>query len=129
MAQSLPYQLDEKGEITIIRITTPRFTAVEAPALKALFTELVQNEGKNFLVVDLSGVDYIDSSGLSALLLGHRLTRDSGGSLALFGAHGWTEKVIRISELHRVFNMFESEEEALDYLILTLMGKQLGDDE
>lgn len=119
-----PYVVEEVKGFPVVRIPYSKVTSVQAPALKALFTNMIK-EGKRFIAVDLSKVDYIDSSALSALLLGHRLTRDSDGVLVLFGVGGWTRKVIEVSELDRIFEIMDNEEQAVDYLILSQVRSEL----
>ncbi len=65
------------------------------------------------VVVNLAGVDYIDSSGLATLVecLQHMATY--GGKLALVGARKSTRDVFAIARLDKVFNFYDSEEEAL----------------
>ncbi len=124
-----PYVVEEVKGFPVVRIPYSKITSVQAPALKALFTNMVK-EGKRFIAVDLSKVDYIDSSALSALLLGHRLTRDNEGVLVLFGVKGWARKVIEVSELDKVFEIMDDEEQAVDYLFLSQVGSELqGDDD
>lgn len=119
-----PYIVEDVKGFPVVRLPYSKVTSVQAPALKALFTNMVK-EGKKYIAVDLTQVEYIDSSALSALLLGHRLTRDSGGTMVLFGVKGWTQKVIEVSELHKVFEIMQDQEHAIDYLILSQVSSEL----
>ncbi|NPA35031.1 MAG: STAS domain-containing protein [Chlorobi bacterium] len=121
-----PYVVEDVKGFPVVRIPFSKITSVQAPALKALFTNMVR-EGKKFIAVDLSKVEYIDSSALSALLLGRRLTRDNDGVLVLFGLGGWAKKVIEVSELDKVFEIMDDEEQAVDYLILSQIRGELQD--
>ncbi|MEW6567470.1 MAG: STAS domain-containing protein [Chloroflexota bacterium] len=83
------------------------------PELKRLLKQLV-DEGVRVLVVDLDRVDFIDSSGLSALVSGLKSVRQRGGSLNLCRVHPQALTALRLTMLDRVFSIYPSVEEALD---------------
>ncbi len=51
------------------------------------------------LVVDLTGVTFINAGGISALLRMRRRWQDAGGSFALRGARGIVRRVLEITDL------------------------------
>jgi len=65
------------------------------------------------VVVNLAGVEYIDSSGLATLVECLQHMAVYGGKLALVGARKPTLDVFAIARLDKVFNFYASEEEAL----------------
>ncbi len=87
--------------------------ADSAPSLKALLKQLV-DEGARLLIVDLDQVDFIDSSGLSALVSGLKAVRQRGGTLNLCRAHTQALTSLRLTMLDRVFSIYPTVEEALD---------------
>lgn len=87
--------------------------ADSAPDLKALLKELVE-QGARLLIVDLDRVDFIDSSGLSALVSGLKAVRQRSGSLHLCRAHTQALTSLRLTMLDRVFSIYPTVEEALD---------------
>jgi anti-sigma B factor antagonist len=65
------------------------------------------------LIVDLSGLDFCDSSGLSALVQLWRHIDNAGGALALVGVSGVCERMLRrTGMLGRVFAVFTSQAQA-----------------
>jgi anti-anti-sigma factor len=64
--------------------------------------------------VDLSEVKYCDSSGLSALLVGNRISKEHNGSLTLFGLQPAVDKIITISQLDKVLNITLDQDTALN---------------
>lgn len=112
-------------DIPVVVVNTDKLTASLSPTLKALYTKMVIDEGQKYIVTSLEKVDLVDSAGLSALLAGHRLCRDAGGALVLYGVKGYVEKVIHISQLHHVFHIVANKEAALDYVIMAKMEEQL----
>jgi anti-sigma B factor antagonist len=71
-------------------------------------------ESPSLVVVDLKEVDFIDSSGLSALVSGLKALRQSGGSISLSRPHPQALTALRLTLLDRVFPIFPSVEEALE---------------
>jgi anti-sigma B factor antagonist len=66
------------------------------------------------LIVDLAGVTYIDSAGVGVLVgrLLHVMRR--GGRMKLLHPSARVERVLEITGLHGVFEIFEREQDALD---------------
>jgi len=79
--------------------------------LRASLLELVE-AGALALVVDLAGVEFVDSAGFSALLAGVRRAQARGGGLALVTADDSVVRMLRIMGLRDVMPVFASAEEA-----------------
>ena len=82
-----------------------------APKLRERLIEMV-NGGQQHLVVDLSRVEFLDSTGLGVLVGAHRRLRARDGSLDLVCPHERLLKVFRITGLDNVFDIHASVEEA-----------------
>ena len=65
------------------------------------------------VVVNLSGVHYIDSSGVASLVEGLKASRDLGSRFILVGLSTAAREVLQLSRLLKVFEIYGSEEEAL----------------
>ena len=65
------------------------------------------------VVVNLTGVRYIDSSGVASLVEGLKASRDLGSRFILFGLSTAAREVLQLSRLLKVFEIYDSEEEAL----------------
>jgi anti-sigma B factor antagonist len=65
------------------------------------------------VVVNLSGVHYIDSSGVASLVESLKASRDLGSRFILFGLSTAAREVLQLSRLLKVFEIYDSEEEAL----------------
>lgn len=83
---------------------TGRLDAVSQLEVKTAFKEHVQRGGTT-LLVDLSGVTFIDSSGLAALVSGYKLAREQGGTLKLAGMNKQVQSVFALTHLDRVFEI------------------------
>jgi anti-anti-sigma factor len=74
------------------------------------------DDGAQNLVVDLTGVTFIDSSGLSSLLTASARARDGGGTVALVLAQGEPPSIFRFRGVDRLLSLYPSREAALDAL-------------
>jgi anti-sigma B factor antagonist len=90
-----------------------RVDADTAPTFKEKLRELAQDEGVT-VIVDLFEVDFIDSSGLSALVSGLKALREQNGVLHLCRLQPQALTALRLTLLDRVFPIFPSLEQALD---------------
>jgi len=82
-----------------------------APQLREKLAELRPPTVRS-LVIDVSGLDFVDSTGLGLLLGAMRRLREAGGSLALAGATGSVLRVLEITDLDKVFPLFPDIESA-----------------
>ncbi|WP_064750560.1 STAS domain-containing protein [Solirubrobacter soli] len=70
-------------------------------------------DGARSLVIDLSEVTFIDSSGLSALLAASSRARERGGAVALVLAQGEPPSLFRFRGIDRLLSLHSSREDAL----------------
>lgn len=75
-----------------------------APAFRAAVDRLV-DEGVLTLRIDLSGVPFIDSSGLGSLVYGYRRLRDRDGAVVVSGVGPQPARVLRITHLDRILDV------------------------
>ena len=94
--------VDVKGEIDVYT----------APKLREKLIELV-SDGSYDVVVNLEGVDFLDSTGLGVLVGALKRVRTHDGELALVCAEPRILKVFEITGLTKVFPMFASVDEAV----------------
>jgi len=73
-------------------------------------------DGPRSLAIDLSGVSYMSSVGISALLEIRRLTEQHGVRVAVFGAKPEILRLFRYTALDEIIEHFTTQEEALGYL-------------
>jgi anti-sigma B factor antagonist len=105
-----------------------KLDSTNAPDLKAVLT-LIHKEGVNNVIVDLSASKYCDSSGLSALLVGNRLCKDTSGSFIICGLQPAVQKMIEISRLDSVLSLTPTFSEAEDLLFMEEVERSLSDND
>jgi anti-sigma B factor antagonist len=99
------------GDIPIVAVTG-EVDVYSAPALKDKITELLQ-AGRHTLIVDLSGVGFLDSTGLGALVEARAATTEAGGALPLVCSQERILKLFTITGLDGVFTIHSSVGDAL----------------
>jgi anti-sigma B factor antagonist len=92
-----------------------RLDATTAPDLKTKLASLAE-EGYDQLVIDLTKVPFIDSSGLAALVSGLKAALETGGALKLVGLNEQARTAFRVTLLDRVFEFYPDVDAALDSL-------------
>jgi anti-sigma B factor antagonist len=102
---------DQYGAIIISLVE--RLNSQNAPDLKSELV-LLNNQGINRVIVDLSATKYCDSSGLSALLMGNRLCKDSSGKFVLCGIQENVEKMFKIAQLDKILLTETTQAEAIE---------------
>ncbi len=80
--------------------------------LRDRVTSLV-NAGARLLLIDLHDVSYIDSGGIGALAQIHLDVSNRGGRLALLCPSTCANRVLRITQVSGVFEIFQDESQAL----------------
>lgn len=86
---------------------------IDVETARALRAHIVDrfSEPSAQVVVDLSGVDFMDSSGLGALVSGWQLTRDDG-AFRIAGANPVVQRVLSITGMEEVFALYPTVEDA-----------------
>jgi len=85
-----------------------------SPRLRQKLTEVIDAGCVN-VVVDLQNLGFIDSSGLGVLVSGLRKVKEHGGTLRLVCTKDSILKIFRITGLDKVFPLFPTVEEALEF--------------
>jgi anti-sigma B factor antagonist len=88
-----------------------RLNMVSAPLLKEAVADAIF-QGRPRVVVDLSGVDFMDSSGLGALVGCLKTARQAGGDLKIAAPSEQVTMVLQLSNLDRIFTSFATAEDA-----------------
>jgi anti-sigma B factor antagonist len=78
-----------------------------APRLQAELTKALSGAGPTWVVVDMSGVEFCDSTGMNVLLAAHRLAAERGGGLALAAPRPPVRKILDLTGLQSVFTVYD----------------------
>ncbi len=84
-----------------------------SPQLREILLKEIESGGPSVLL-NMSGVTYIDSSGIATLVEGLQHSRETKTRLGLFSLRSNARSVLELARLHKVFNIFEDEAEAME---------------
>jgi anti-sigma B factor antagonist len=124
----MKYSIDKQERYTVFQLEEENLNSLIAPSLKSEFV-ILSNEGVSNLILDLSGVKYVDSSGLSAILTANRLWSSLGSFILTGIQHPSVEKLIKISRLDSQLTIIPSVSEAIDYVFMEEIERELSDEE
>lgn len=101
----------EAATADIVRVRGRFDAAASAEIRRDLVSRI--DAGRVRLVVDLGDVDFIDSSGLSVLVMALKRCRQAGGAVALLAPRPEVQAVLDLTRLAQVFGVFAEEAEAV----------------
>ncbi|MEU4558352.1 STAS domain-containing protein [Actinoplanes sp. NPDC023936] len=81
-----------------------------------VLAESVREHTGRWIVADLTGVTFCDSSGLNYLVQLHHQLAGRGGSLAVAGARDFVLRTLRVASLDRLFPLHTTVDEAVTAL-------------
>lgn len=124
----MKFSIDKQEKYTLLSLQEEKLDTLIAPDLKSEFITL-NAEGIANIILDLSSTKYIDSSGLSSILVANRLCENSNGFLVLSRVTDHVMKLLKISQLDSVLTILPSIEEAVDAIFMNEIENEIGDDE
>ncbi len=104
-------QVDEHGKVKVLACAG-RMDAEVSGLLKDRILELL-DEGTTLLVVDLEGLEFLDSSGLGALVSCLRRVKEKKGEIKLAGLRSEVRSIFEITRVSRLFHICETVPDAL----------------
>jgi len=101
------------GQVAVVRITGDiTLNKGGDVLLKDKVQSLLQQNQKNILL-DMSGVSYVDSAGLGELVQAYATTKNRGGALKLVSVTKRLKDLLVVTKLLTVFDTYDSEADGL----------------
>jgi len=101
-----------RNDFSIIHVNTRRATVDLAPEIREkLISEI--NHGNGQIIINLSYVEFIDSSFLGALVAGLKLVKARKGKIALVELHPHVQNTMALTHMDKIFPIFHTVEEAM----------------
>jgi anti-sigma B factor antagonist len=94
--------LDLEGEVDVYT----------APVLRQAILDQVES-GVKHLLINLTRVEYLDSTGLGILIGGVKRLKEQGGTLRLVGPSARIQRIFEITGLNKIFDVYATEPDAL----------------
>src|SRR5258705_13865316 len=102
----------KKGAVVIVDFQGRLAVGVGEEMLPRLIEQLL-NEGHRKILLNLSGMDYIDSNGLGELVQSLKTSKRFGAHLVLLKPQDRVRKTLKLTNLLPMFHVYETEPEAL----------------
>lgn len=114
MAPSAAYETHTSGSTLVITLPeSATFDSPEIPARQEELTEIIESSDASRIVLDLSTIDYMCSTGLGMLVALHRLTVARSQTIELCSPQPQIQDVLAIAMFHKLFRIHESIDAAL----------------
>jgi len=104
-------ELKDIGEHKVISVSGEVDLYNVSELKKALFS--VTDGTYSSVVVDLKDVNYMDSSGIGALVAGQKKMRAHNGKFALINIHDDVLNILKLATLDRFFSIYEDENDLI----------------
>jgi anti-sigma B factor antagonist len=95
-----------QGDHTIMSVAG-EIDLYTAPRLHGELVTALAGGGAVQIVVDMSGVEFCDSTGMNVLLAAQRRAREGGGDIQLAGPRPAVRKVLQVTGLETVFTVLD----------------------
>ncbi len=99
------------GNVSVVEVSG-KLTSFESGALRNNIAKLLQ-EGRKQILLNLSGLEYLDSSGIGDLVHAYLSVVKRGGEMKVVGLSEKVEEILKITQLYQVFPEFRDEQAAL----------------
>ena len=103
--------VDKTGDVAVAEVPVDELDASNAPEFKRDIAPVLQANTK--LVLDLSRLRFVDSSGLGAMLSCLRQLTAKSGDLKLCGMSKQVRALFELVRMHRIFDIYGTREEAV----------------
>lgn len=112
MTDPMRFVLEPVADGVAVGRFTGRLDFASAPEARAQFTRAIA-DGCRELIVDLSGVAFVDSAGLGSLIGGMRTARQAGGDLRIAKPNDQLVMLLSLTSLDQVLKVYASIEDAI----------------
>jgi len=102
-----------KRGVTILQMKGSVHTGPDCRRLEQE-TELLIGSKENFVVFDFTHVTHIDSSAIGTIVRCYSKLKSSGGQLRLAGCSGMLESCLKLTQLHKVLEIYPNAESAVE---------------
>jgi anti-sigma B factor antagonist len=99
------------GDVSIVDLSG-QLTSFASGVLRQTISDLMSHGNKQ-IVLNVGNLVYLDSSGVGALVNCYMSVIKQGGEMKVVGLTPKVEEVLKITQLYRIFQEFQNEEEAL----------------
>lgn len=108
------FNISEENGISIIEIGLKRATAENVKEFKEFLFKLIEVEKKQKLIIDLSNVEFVDSSFLGAIVSGLKKVTAIKGDIKILGLQPPVRAMFELTRLYKVFEVFDNKQDVIN---------------
>jgi len=102
----------EAGKVTILDVSGKLMGGEDADLFRDTIHGLLE-EGKKRILVNLSEVRWVNSTGVGILITGYTTMRRNKGDLKLLNVSNKIQSILYVTKLNLIFECFDNEDEAV----------------
>lgn len=106
-------EFEEKEKFYLVRLSGD-FDMLNSSKIKNQILEKVSDTFSKDLLIDLTDVSYIDSSGLGVLIGLHKQCKLNGRKLKIFGLNKNLQELFSLTSLDKILNIYDTLEKAME---------------
>jgi len=110
------YIQEEHGSIIVEVVNLGRATLNEAGEFKKILFQDIET-GWRQIIIDLTECEFIDSTFLGSIVISLKKINDLGGKIRLVGFQPEVGKMLQLTKMNHLFDIFETREEAIESLM------------
>ncbi len=109
----MDFKTVESADGKVFIISTPsRLTTENSDQLKKLLKDCV-DDGRYNIVINLAGTEYLDSSGLGAIVSKIAQTRSNNGDIRLASVEDYVMNLLELTHINQIIKLFDTPEQAV----------------
>src|ERR1700736_6639683 len=102
----------EVGDVIVVHLSGPITLGQGTSKLRDIINTMLES-GKKRILLNMSEVYYLDSSGLGELVAAHNTVTRQGGKLKLMKLTRRVQDVVQLTRVYRIFEIFQDEDTAV----------------
>ncbi|GIC76828.1 STAS domain-containing protein [Moritella sp. F3] len=106
----MQHKIINQGQCTVLQINEERFDARLAPDFRTQLTELSQSVDAH-LIIDLTQVRFMDSSGLGAVMAGYKMLR--GKKMSVVNPQRAVKELLKLTRMDQLITCYDSIDDAI----------------
>jgi anti-sigma B factor antagonist len=108
------YEVTEENGVAIIKVNLKRATVDVVKDFKNFLFNLIDNEQKKKIILDLSNVEFVDSSFLGAVVSGLKKVTAIKGDIKVVELQAPVRAMFELTRLYKVFEIFDNKQDAIN---------------
>ena len=108
---SFSARIRHTGQVSLVDLSG-HLTSFETAGLRDSISSLLA-KGRKRIVLNASGLTYLDSSGIGELVRNYMTVIKQGGDMKVVGLTAKVQEILKVTKLHQVLQEFDDEETAL----------------